>query len=189
MRSRRKARARALQALYSGLGAERLGLLDEERDVEEGPGARLDRLRLHFPWPPTSEEPDEGGGAERPSGRDGEGESSGRDGEGERMGEEVEEREEEDAHLSLEIVEGVETHGDEIDSLITRAAENWRPERMDPVDRCIIRMGTFELAFMPEIPPAATINEAVELARSFGSSRSPAFVNGVLDRVRRILQK
>ncbi len=82
----------------------------------------------------------------------------------------------------LTLYDGVAAHAAVIDQRLTETAENWRLARMAGVDRNVLRLGTFELLFLPETPPAAVINEAVELARRFGSVDSPGFVNGILDR-------
>jgi N utilization substance protein B len=83
------------------------------------------------------------------------------------------------------IYEGVVSRQAEIDAAIIGAAENWRLPRMPVVDRNVLRIGVFEL--MDETdpsPPAVVINEAIELARRYGSADSPAFVNGILDQVK-----
>lgn len=86
----------------------------------------------------------------------------------------------------LTLYDGVRTHLKDIDRDLTRAAENWRLPRMAAVDRNLLRLAAFELLKTPETPAAVVINEAVELARRFGSTpESPAFVNGVLDKVRK----
>ena len=74
-----------------------------------------------------------------------------------------------------------------LDEIIASASENWRLVRMSLVDRNILRLGVFELRFRPETPPRVAINEAVELAKRFGTEDSAAFVNGVLDRIARDL--
>lgn len=74
-----------------------------------------------------------------------------------------------------------------LDQLIADHAEHWRLSRMAVVDRLILRLGTWELLGHPDTPPAVVINEAVELARTFSSAEAPAFVNGVLDAIRRTL--
>jgi N utilization substance protein B len=84
----------------------------------------------------------------------------------------------------LEIVEGVHANLKEIDSRLSGVAENWRLPRMAAVDRNILRMGTWEILYTPETPPAAAIDEAIELARRFGTADSPRFVNGVLDKLK-----
>jgi N utilization substance protein B len=71
----------------------------------------------------------------------------------------------------------------EIDQLITSSSRNWRLERMSRVDRNILRLGACELVAFPDVPVKVVINEAVELAKRFGTAESSAFVNGVLDRI------
>jgi N utilization substance protein B len=84
----------------------------------------------------------------------------------------------------LALYNGVVSHQEEIDQRLGEAAENWRLPRMAAVDRNVLRLGCFELLFAPETPARVAIDEAIELARRFGSADSPAFVNGVLDRLR-----
>lgn len=81
------------------------------------------------------------------------------------------------------LLDGVQAHRQEIDRQLTEAAENWRLQRMAGVDRNVLRMGAYELMFVPDLPVSAAIDEAIELARRYGSKDSPSFVNGVLDRV------
>ena len=71
-----------------------------------------------------------------------------------------------------------------IDEVIDRYSEHWKLSRMSKIDRNILRMAVYELAYLRGIPPAVTINEAVELAKRYGTEESGAFVNGVLDRIR-----
>jgi N utilization substance protein B len=71
----------------------------------------------------------------------------------------------------------------EIDELITSASKNWRIDRMSRVDRNILRLGACELIAFRDVPVKVVINEAVELAKRFGTAESSAFVNGVLDRI------
>jgi N utilization substance protein B len=80
---------------------------------------------------------------------------------------------------------GAHARADEIDAAITEAASNWRLDRIAPVDRTILRLGTWELIGEPATPSAVVLDEAVELAKRFGEADSPAFVNGVLDAIRR----
>jgi N utilization substance protein B len=74
-----------------------------------------------------------------------------------------------------------------VDAAIVSASRNWRLERMAKVDRNILRLAVGELLHVPSTPVKVVINEAVELAKRFGTSESPAFVNGVLDRVAQAL--
>ncbi len=71
----------------------------------------------------------------------------------------------------------------QVDELITGSSKNWRIDRMSRVDRNILRLGTAELLAFPDVPVKVVINEAVELAKRFGTAESSAFVNGVLDRI------
>jgi len=84
----------------------------------------------------------------------------------------------------LQLVQGVTTHREELDALITRHSEHWRLERMAAVDRNLLRLAAYELLYEPKIPPKVVINEAVELAKLYGTEDSGAFVNGILDRIR-----
>jgi N utilization substance protein B len=85
----------------------------------------------------------------------------------------------------LFLFDGVVSNLAEIDAKISAAAENWRIARMPTVDRNILRLGAFELLFMQDTPAAVAFDEAIELARRYGTADSSAFVNGVLDRLRR----
>jgi transcription antitermination protein NusB len=88
-----------------------------------------------------------------------------------------------------ELVRGCVVHRDVIDAKIRDVSRHWRLERMARVDRNILRLSTFELLFLPDVPRKVTLNEAVELAKRFGDEDSPAFVNGVLDRIASDLAK
>lgn len=82
-----------------------------------------------------------------------------------------------------ELVQGVHAALDAVDERIRAASKNWRLERMTRVDRNLLRLGSWELMNKPEVPRAVVIDEAVELAKRYGTEESGAFVNGVLDRV------
>ncbi len=84
----------------------------------------------------------------------------------------------------LGLYDGVAGHLEDIDRRLGEAAENWRLPRMAAVDRNVLRLGAYELLFLPGTPPRVAIDEAIELARRFGSADSPGFVNGVLDRLK-----
>ena len=78
----------------------------------------------------------------------------------------------------------------EIDALIAEVAENWRPERMAVLDRLVLRMAVCELLRKnPETPPPVIINEAIELARTFSTEESVKFINGMLDGIKRKMEK
>lgn len=89
--------------------------------------------------------------------------------------------------FSRRLVEGVSSERAELDELIEGASNNWRIPRMSVVDRNILRLATYELRSCPDIPPHVSVNEAVELAKRFGSEESKGFVNGLLDRIGRKL--
>ncbi len=74
-------------------------------------------------------------------------------------------------------------HLAEIDPRLAEAAENWRVPRMAAVDRNALRLAAYELLFVPDTPHRVVLDEAIELARRYGSADSPAFVNGVLDKL------
>lgn len=83
-----------------------------------------------------------------------------------------------------ETVLGVREEREALDRLIQGKARNWAMDRMARVDRNILRLGAFELLHRPQVPPAAVLNEAVELAKEYGDEGSGSFVNGVLDSIR-----
>ena len=87
------------------------------------------------------------------------------------------------AEFANRLVRGVEQHRERIDETIRRVSHHWRLERMTRVDRNILRLATFELLELPDVPRRVTLNEAIELAKRFGSEGSAGFVNGVLDRI------
>src|SRR5215471_9782296 len=89
--------------------------------------------------------------------------------------------------FARELVGGVRANRERIDALIAASAEHWRLPRLSRVDLSVLRLATFELVGRPEIPRSVTLNEAVEIARRFGSEESAAFVNGVLDHIARQL--
>jgi N utilization substance protein B len=86
------------------------------------------------------------------------------------------------------IICGVSSKLSEIDSHITASSTHWSVARMARVDRNILRGAVFELLFHPQTPCSVVINEAIELAKRFGSDDSPMFVNGVLDHVARLFR-
>ena len=81
------------------------------------------------------------------------------------------------------LIAGVLEHRPEIDRSIDQAAENWKLERIAKVDLVILRLATYELLFCPDIPLNVCLDEAIEIAKRFGSAESPTFVNGVLDKI------
>lgn len=95
--------------------------------------------------------------------------------------------ESEEIEFAQRVALGVQEHKERIDTLLEEASSNWRLPRMPVVDRNILRLATYELLECQDIPATVSINEAVELAKGFGTSESRAFVNGIVDRVARTL--
>ena len=87
------------------------------------------------------------------------------------------------------LVLGTAENRERIDGEIAAVAEHWRLERMAVVDRNVLRMAIFELIGEPETPPAVVIDEAIEIARKYGSEDSAPFINGILDSIRRRVEK
>ncbi len=81
------------------------------------------------------------------------------------------------------LVRGWAADRERIDAIIREVSQHWRLERMARVDRNSLRLATFELIALEDVPRRVTLNEAVELAKRFGSEGSAGFVNGVLDRI------
>ncbi len=81
------------------------------------------------------------------------------------------------------LVLGVLEHCRELDRLIEQYLENWRLDRVNVIDRNILRMALFELLYCEDIPPKVTINEAIDLGKRYGSDESGSFINGILDRI------
>jgi N utilization substance protein B len=79
------------------------------------------------------------------------------------------------------LVRGVAQHYEQIDALISENSPKWKLERMAMVDRNVLRIATYELLFEQDVPPNVIVDEAIEVARRFGSEKSSAFVNGVVD--------
>lgn len=86
--------------------------------------------------------------------------------------------------FGMAIASGVLANQAEIDERIRKVASNYDLHRIAAVDRNILRVGIYEMLFCPEVPPVVSINEAIEIAKRFGSEDSGRFVNGILDRIR-----
>ena len=87
------------------------------------------------------------------------------------------------------LIEGVILHQTAIDERIRAAAENYQLHRISAVDRNILRLALYEMFHRDDIPPVVSINEAIELAKKFGTEESGRFVNGILDRVKLDLKR
>lgn len=85
--------------------------------------------------------------------------------------------------VAWDFVRGIIEKIDSIDSLIKSHLINWAFERLSSIDKNILRLGTYELLYKDDIPIEVTLNEAIEIAKKFGSEKSGKFVNGVLDRI------
>ncbi len=83
--------------------------------------------------------------------------------------------------FATQLVDGTLEHVEEIDRLLSRQTAHWRLDRLAAVDRNILRLALYELTHLAETPAAVVINEAIEIAKKFGSADSGRFVNGVLD--------
>lgn len=92
-------------------------------------------------------------------------------------------REQDLRQFALELVQGVGSHREVIDREIAEVAHHWSVSRMTPIDRGIVRLACFELYHRLDIPPKVAIDEAVELARRYGTAESSRFVNGLLDSI------
>lgn len=95
-----------------------------------------------------------------------------------------EETDAETVEFALALVRGVALEREELDARISAVAQNWDISRMAVIDRNVLRMATYELLFLEEIPPKVSINEAIELGKRFSTKNSGAFINGILDRIK-----
>ena len=88
-----------------------------------------------------------------------------------------------DFEFAKDLIEKIIQHLDEIDSIIKSNVPNWEFDRIALIDKIIMRMGIAEFYHFPDIPPKVTINEAIEIAKSFSTEKSGKFINGVLDTI------
>ena len=93
------------------------------------------------------------------------------------------------ADFARELVTGTVEHVEEIDRLIQRHAEHWRLDRMATVDRNLLRLAAQEFLYDKQTPKTVVINEAIEIARRFSTQESPQFINGILDSIKKELEK
>lgn len=87
------------------------------------------------------------------------------------------------------LVKGVLGNRELLDEVVAESAEHWRIERMAVVDRNVLRLGVYEMLYEPETPPVVVIDEAIEVAKKFGSLESGSFINGILDHVRKRIER
>lgn len=86
--------------------------------------------------------------------------------------------------FGLELVRGVIARKAEIDAMLAEISSNWRLSRMDYVDRNVIRIAVYEMIFCDDIPARVAINEAIDIGKKYGTEKSGAFINGILDSIR-----
>ncbi len=84
------------------------------------------------------------------------------------------------------LIRGTTENIAEIDKIIKKSAEHWSIGRMAIIDRNIIRCAAYELIYRADIPPAVTINEALEISKKYSSEDSASFINGILDKIQKI---
>lgn len=85
--------------------------------------------------------------------------------------------------FAQELVTGTLEHQAEIDEKLSTLSEGWGLARMAKVDRNLLRLATYEILYCPEIPGRVTLNEAIEIAKIYGSAESGKFINGILDKI------
>ena len=83
------------------------------------------------------------------------------------------------------LVEGVMREREALDRIIAGSVDNWRIDRMAVVDRNILRLAVYELAWLKDTPPVVVLDEAIEVGKKYGSEQSGSFINGILDAVRK----
>jgi len=88
-----------------------------------------------------------------------------------------------DEEFARELLTGILGEKDRITAVIQENAPGWTFERMDPIARCVLLIGTYELLYLEDIPPAVVMNESIELAKEYGNTESGKFVNGVLNAI------
>lgn len=84
---------------------------------------------------------------------------------------------------ALMLLDGAKKNLEAIDELIESASDNWTLDRMPVVDRSLLRLTTYEMRYVDDVPVSVSINEAVNLAKEFGGDDSPRFINGILGRI------
>ena len=79
---------------------------------------------------------------------------------------------------------GTMENRESIDKMISKYSENWKLSRISKIDKQILRMAIFELVYLHDVPKSVVINEAIEIAKKYGSEESSSFINGILDRIK-----
>ncbi|MBV9488556.1 MAG: transcription antitermination factor NusB [Verrucomicrobia bacterium] len=91
--------------------------------------------------------------------------------------------------FAVQLVQGVIQHHAEIDERISRYTANYELKRISAVDRNLLRLAIYEMWHVPDVPPVVAINEAIDIAKKYGTEESSRFVNGVLDRIKMDLKR
>lgn len=91
--------------------------------------------------------------------------------------------------LAYLVISGVHGNLKQIDNRIEEASDNWSVKRLSIIDRNILRIAVFEMVHVEDVPARVAINEAIEIAKSYSADNSPKFINGVLDRIYRIMRR
>ena len=84
---------------------------------------------------------------------------------------------------SQQIVQGIVSHKDEIDAYLEAYSQGWTIDRMPTLDRAIMRVAVWEIIYNDDVPDSVAVNEAVELAKGYSTDDSPAFINGLLNKI------
>jgi N utilization substance protein B len=88
-----------------------------------------------------------------------------------------------DEEFALSLIVGVREKEQELKDIVQADAPQWSLDRMDPISRCTLLMASYELVFGDDAPPAVVMNEAIEIAKEYGTAESGKFVNGVLNAI------
>ncbi|CAN5420189.1 transcription antitermination factor NusB [soil metagenome] len=84
---------------------------------------------------------------------------------------------------TVSLVEGIITHVDRLDAVLSEHAVGWTLDRMPAVDRNLLRIGAYEILYVDDVPDAVAVSEAVNLAKDLSTDESPAFINGLLSKI------
>lgn len=93
------------------------------------------------------------------------------------------------APYAQELVAGIDSNWDEINTLIEKHAKNWRVSRMAVIDRNLLRIASFELVHKSDVPSSVILNEAIEIAKRFSTDEAASFINGILDSICRTVRR
>ena len=88
-----------------------------------------------------------------------------------------------DSEFAKQLLQGVLEKESDLKTAVQTHAPQWPLDRMDPISRCILLVGAYELLYMPDVPPAVAMNEAIDIAKEYGTEESGKFVNGVLNAI------